>query len=278
MRQAYRIDSTQRKPAGYASRRHEHTQTHHLGRRPDGGGVALDGVGRLQRQDAGVGCHTSAGARCGELARLHRARSAGGVAAPRAIGNRRRRVRGAPGRRVPRSGQDAHDGRPHRRRRLAGRGAAPAARPRSARHRAHAHHRAAGCRRADRLQRDAARIARGRHGARHSGRRDRRRRRRGHPQDRARQPRSAAPGGEPPEGARPRGCRDRDPAGPGRLGARLDRRRRADHGRRHARAAGRCARGVPGCRRLRRGRQLHRRGLRGRPSDLRRPRTPARPR
>ena len=72
---------------------------------------------------------------------------------------------------------------------------------------ADAHHRAAGCRRARRLQRAAARIARRRHGTRHPGRGHRGRRRRGHPADRARQPRGAAAGCQPPARARSRACR-----------------------------------------------------------------------
>ena len=52
---------------------------------------------------------------------------------------------------------------------------------------------------------------------------------------------------------------------------------RADHGRRHARAPGRRARRVPGCRRLRRRRELHRRGPRaGRAIFADRPRAPRR--
>ena len=217
---------------------------------------------------AGLGCHAPARARRRGRARLHRARSARRVAAPRALGHRRRRVRGAPRHRVPRPGEDPDDGRPDRRRRAARRRAAAAARSGDPlRHRADAHHRAAGCRRARRLQRAAARIARRVvHGTRHPGRGHRGRRRRGHPADRPRQPRGAAPGGEPPARPRPRRA-SRSSRCPSRAGWErgLDRRRRA-RSRSTSPASGSPGRAtcIPDAAGLRRRRQLHRRGTRRR--------------
>ncbi len=129
MRTLYRIDSTlpfivsnrfgfPRSPE-VASRRHEHTPTHDHRCRPHGRSLAVDGIRRLQRKDRGLGRDPAAGARRRRLTGLHGPRSACGVAAPWPLGHRRRGVRGAPRRGVPRPGQDAHDGRTHRRGRLA---------------------------------------------------------------------------------------------------------------------------------------------------------------
>ena len=236
---------------GVASRRHEHTPRHHHRRRPRGGRLAVDGVRRLQRQDRrlgrapGSGCSTPRRA-LGytgpdpRAASLRRGRSGiVGVVFEEHLGaafldpvktlmmdglDRRRRLRSAPGscscaitlRSAP----------------------SPTLTDRSARRRG-----------ADRLQRDAARIARGRHGPRHPGRRDRGRCRRGRSADRPRQPRGAAAGGEPPAGPRPRRGRDRHPARPRGMGARLDR-RRTSRSRSTSRASGsraraRCSRMPP---------------------------------